>query len=154
MQQNTVILRIKAMGTNYERLFQVLPQESAPAYLCERIFEAILRERDRNSILWERSRLVFSSLTGAGSLWGLAFALPALMRASDASGFTTFASLFVSDSDLLASHFSTFALSLLEALPGLEVTVTFSCSRSFSYRSRISCVASFLSVPYYYLSLF
>jgi hypothetical protein len=30
----------------------------------------------------------------------------------------------VSDSDLVTSHFSTFGMSLLEALPGFEVTIT------------------------------
>ena len=112
------------MGVSYERLFQVLPQESIPTYLCERICGAILRERERNSILWERTRLITSSLSGISSLVGLMFALPALMTASSTTGFSTFAGLFVSDSDLLFSHFSTFGLSLLEALPGFEVTIT------------------------------
>jgi hypothetical protein len=51
-------------------------------------------------------------------------ALPALIRAATASGFSTFASLFISDSDLVTSHLGTFGLTLLEALPGVEVTLT------------------------------
>jgi len=108
------------MGTSYEQLFKVLPQESMPAYLCERICGAILRERERH----ERTRLVFSSLTGIASLAGLILSLPALVSASSASGFSTFASLFISDSDLVSAHLSTFGLTLLEALPGFEVSVT------------------------------
>lgn len=124
MQRNPASLRIENMGSDYERLFKLIPQDSMPAYLCERICESILRERDRNSILWDRARLIISSLTGASSLAGLAFALPALMAASAANGFSTFAGLFISDSDVLVSHFSTFGMSLLETLPGFEVTVT------------------------------
>ena len=112
------------MGKSYEQLFKVIPRESVPAYLCERICEAILRERERHSLYGERARLIISSLSGISSLVGLMFALPALMAAATASGFSTFAGLFVSDSDLLAAHFNTFGLSLLEALPGFEVTVT------------------------------
>jgi hypothetical protein len=112
------------MGTNFDRLFQALPQESSPVYLCERIYLAILRERERESLLWQRGRVIISSLSGISSLVGLMFALPALMSAATASGFSTFASLFVSDSDLVVSHFSSFGLSLLEALPGFEVTLT------------------------------
>jgi hypothetical protein len=108
------------MGTDYEQLLKVLPQEIMPAYLCERICEAILHERARH----ERTRLVFSSLTGISSLVGLMLALPALVSAASASGFSTFASLFISDQDLILSHFSSFGLTLLEALPGFEVTVT------------------------------
>jgi hypothetical protein len=116
------------MGSSYERLFKVLPQNSTPAYLCERICEAILRERAQHLLYWstfrERSRLVLSSLTTAGSLVGLAFALPALAKAAVATGFSTFAGLALSDSDVLANHFSTFGLALLEAVPGFEVTLT------------------------------
>jgi hypothetical protein len=120
LQQSIAILRIQHMGTNYEQLLQALPRETMPAYLCERICEAILHERERH----ERTRLVFSSLTGISSLAGLMLALPALIAASRASGFSSFASLFISDSDLIMAHFSTFGLSLLEALPGFEVTIT------------------------------
>jgi hypothetical protein len=112
------------MGKNYEQLLRAVPQEPLPAYLCERICEAILRERERRFQLWERSQLVISSLTGISSLAGLMFALPALVNAATVTGFSTFASLFISDSDLLVSHFNTFFLSLLEAVPGFEVTVT------------------------------
>lgn len=114
------MLRIESMGNNYDRLFQALPRETVPEYLCERIYRAVLRERER----YERARLVISSLFGASSLVGLVFAFPALLNAAATSGFSTFASLLISDNDLLVSHFSTFAYSLLEALPGFEVTIT------------------------------
>ena len=112
------------MGSNYERLFKVLQQDSMPTYLCERIYDAILQERDRNSILWERRRLILSSLTGASSFVGLVFALPALINAASATGFATFAGLFMSDGDVLMSHFGSFGTSLLETLPGAETSLT------------------------------
>ena len=120
MQRNPTSSRIDHMGSNYENLFQVLPQEIAPAHLCERIEQAVLRERERH----ERTRLVVSSLTLTSSILGLVFALPALMHAANTSGFNTFASLMITDGDLVTTHFSMFGLSLLEALPGLETTVT------------------------------
>lgn len=120
LHQSACVPRIEYMGSNYERLFQALPQETVPEHLCERIQQAVLRERGR----YERTRLVVSSLFGASSIAGLAFALPALMNAAATSGFGAFASLLISDNDLIVSHFSAFALSLLEALPGFEVTVT------------------------------
>ena len=112
------------MGSNYERLFKVLQQNSMPTYLCERICDAILQERDRNSILWERRRLILSSLTGASSFVGLVFALPALVNAATQTGFATFAGLFMSDGDVLVSHFGSFGTSLLETLPGPETMIT------------------------------
>ena len=124
MQRKSPTCRIEDMGKSYEQLFKVIPQESMPAYLCERICKAILRERERHSLYGERARLVISSLSGISSLVGLMFALPALMIAASATGFSTFAGLFISDSDLLVSHFSTFGLSLLEALPGFETSIT------------------------------
>jgi hypothetical protein len=124
MQRNLAILRIHTMGTSYERFFQVLTRDSQPAYLCERICEAISRERERVSLQRERTRLIVSSLTSISSLTGLMFALPALMHAAAVSGFSTFASLFITDNDLLVSHFGTFGMSLIEALPGFEVTIT------------------------------
>ncbi len=72
------------MGSNFEHLFQVLPRETAPSYLCERIEKAVLRERERS----ERARLVISSLTGTSSLVGLVFfALPALVNPATTAGF-------------------------------------------------------------------
>ncbi len=112
------------MGRKYEQLFEVLPQDSLPSYLCERICTAIQRERAQRSLYRERTRLMVSSLTGISSLAGLMFALPALMHAAMLDNFPTIASLFISDGDLVADHFSTFMLSLIEAIPGFEVTVT------------------------------
>ena len=108
------------MGSNYKELFQALPQEPVPAYLCERILDAVQTEHTRV----QRVRLVISSLAGTGSLVGLVFAIPALIRAASVTGFSSFASLLVSDNDLISSHLGAFAYPLLEALPGFEVTVT------------------------------
>jgi hypothetical protein len=124
MQRTPPQQRIEHMGRKIEQLFEVLPQDSLPSYLCERICLAIQREREKRSLYRERARLMISSLTTAGSFVGLAFALPALMRAAEARNFSTIAGLFVSDSDVLTSHFSTFVLSLIEATPGFEVMVT------------------------------
>jgi hypothetical protein len=108
------------MGSNYKQLFQALPQEPVPTYLCERILGAVQQEHTRI----QRVRLVISSLAGTGSLVGLVFAIPALIRAASVTGFSSFASLLVSDSDLFTSHHGAFVYPLLEALPGFEVTVT------------------------------
>ena len=108
------------MGSNYKELFQALPQEPVPAYLCERILGAVQMEHARV----QRVRLVISSLAGTSSLMGLVFAIPALIRAASVTGFSSFASLLVSDNDLISSHLGAFAYPLLEVLPGFEVTVT------------------------------
>jgi hypothetical protein len=108
------------MGSNYKQLLQALPQEPVPTYLCERILGAVQQEHARI----QRARLVISSLAGTGSLVGLVFAIPALIRASSVTGFSSFASLLVSDGDLFTSHLGTFLYPLIEALPGFEVTVT------------------------------
>ncbi|MDR3546736.1 MAG: hypothetical protein P4M11_00420 [Candidatus Pacebacteria bacterium] len=115
-----MMTRITAMGSNYKQLFQALPEESVPSYLCERILGAVQKEHARQ----QRVRLVISSLAGTGSLVGLVFAIPALIRAASVTGFSSFASLLVSDGDFITSHFGSFIYPLLEALPGFEVTVT------------------------------
>ena len=108
------------MGREYERLFGALPQDSAPAYLCERVFGAIQRERMR----MVRMRLVFSSCTGALSLAGFILAGKALLSAMTASGFLTYASLALSDSGTVMSTSHIYLLTLLESLPGPEVIVS------------------------------
>lgn len=105
------------MGREYERLFGALPKNSAPAYLCERVFGAIHRERVR--IL--RTRLVFSSCTLLVSLAGTVAAVRALFTAMSASGFTSYASLAISDSSVVFGSGQSFLLSLLESLPAPEV---------------------------------
>lgn len=108
------------MGREYERLFGALSQNSAPAYLCERVFGAIQRERVRTL----RMRLVFSSCTGALSLAGFILAGKALVSAMAASGFLTYASLALTDSSTVFGTGRIFALSLLESLPGPEVVLS------------------------------
>jgi hypothetical protein len=108
------------MGSKFEQFFKIVPDNTSPEYLCERILMAIERERVRQG----RARLAISSLSGISSLVGLVFALPALFRAADTTGFSSYAPLMISDSDIFVSHFSTFAASLLETLPGFEVTLT------------------------------
>ena len=118
MQQNPSETRTDTMGRDYERLFQAIPRMTAPSYLCERVLGAIERER----ILRKQATLVVSSLSCAISALGLVLAVRAFLAAASASGFTSFASLATSDSSLIAGHFSTFTLSLLESLPTLETT--------------------------------
>ncbi|MBA3789316.1 hypothetical protein H0X32_02895 [Patescibacteria group bacterium] len=108
------------MEANYERLFKVLPPETPPTYLCERILRVVEQERTRQ----RQVRFVISSFSGASSFVGLVLAIPVLMHAASLRGFSSFASLLVSDGDLLSSHLSSFALPLAEALPGVEVTFT------------------------------
>jgi hypothetical protein len=108
------------MEDTFESLLQVLPRETPPSYLCERILSVVALEHTRQ----RRVRLVVSSFSGASSLVALAFAVPALIHAASVTGFNSYASLFMTDSDVMTSHFSTFALSIMEALPGFEVTVT------------------------------
>lgn len=112
-------VRIRDMGTSYEQLFKACASETVPAYLCEQICQALSQERMRR----ERMRLLLSSLSGAGSLAGLAFALPALSHAAAASGFSEYAPLLLSDGDLAVSHAGTFLMPLAESLPGPEVTL-------------------------------
>jgi hypothetical protein len=111
------------MGREYERLFGALPRISAPAYLCERVLIAVSRERIRLA----RMRLVFSSCTGAVSLFGVFIALRALMDASVTSGFATYSSLILSDGTAVAGNASNFFQTLLESLPTPEIMVTLAC---------------------------
>ncbi len=108
------------MGSNYEQLFHILTPEAPPAYLCERILVAVGHERVRRG----RTQLFISSLTGISSLAGLMFALPGLLRAADATGFSSYLPLMISDSDVISSQAGTFFSTLLAALPGFEVTLT------------------------------
>jgi len=108
------------MGREYERLFGALPQINAPAYLCERVLDAVSRERVRLA----RTRLVFSSCTALLSLFGVALAGQALAAAAISSGFLSYASLLVSDSGAVWTNGQSFAYTLLESLPGVEVMFT------------------------------
>jgi len=120
MQRNRIMNRSTAMEDTTESLFKALPRETPPSYLCERILQSVAQAHTRQ----RQVRLVVSSFCGASSLVALAFAVPALLSAASVTGFSSFASLLLSDNDVMISHFSSFALSLLEALPGVEVTVT------------------------------
>ncbi|MFZ1987565.1 MAG: hypothetical protein WAV21_00825 [Minisyncoccia bacterium] len=108
------------MGSSHERLFGVLPNITAPAYLCERVLDAVARKRMRQV----RIQLVLSSLSGMASFTGVIFAGRALMTALSQSGFTSYTSLLFSDGGAVMSYGQTFALSLLESLPGPEVAIT------------------------------
>ncbi len=101
----------------YGRLFGVLPQTNAPAYLCERVSGAVSRERIRLA----RIRLVFSSGTTLVSLFGVVFAGRALITAMTMSGFSSYASLAVTDSGTVFANGQSFLFTLLESLPGPEV---------------------------------
>lgn len=130
--------RSSSMGREYEWLFGALPQNSAPAYLCERVFGAMTRERIR--IL--RMRLVFSSCTGALSLGGFIIAGKALVSAMTASGFLTYASLAVTDSSAVFGSSHSFLLSLLESLPGPEVVFSLALLAVLIQSLRILVVAT------------
>ena len=119
MHRNPPDLRIEDMGSDYERLFKTLPVQIPPTYLCERVVGGIARDVS----LRRRERLVLFSLSGVASGLGFLATLPLLVNAATASGFNAYASLAVSDSGIVTSHFSTFALSLLEALPGPETAL-------------------------------
>jgi hypothetical protein len=121
------------MGGEYERLFGALPRLQTPVYLCERVLAAVSRERVR--IL--RTRLVFSSCTGILSLCGIAFASSSLAGALRASGFDAYASLLVSDTDVVAHSAPSFLLSLLESLPGPEVILTLALLAVFIQSARV-----------------
>ncbi|HVX90388.1 MAG TPA: hypothetical protein VHC20_02000 [Candidatus Paceibacterota bacterium] len=125
------------MGREYEWLFGALPQNSAPAYLCERVFGAMTRERIR--IL--RMRLVFSSCTGVLSLGGFIVAGKALVAAMSASGFLTYASLALTDSSAVLGSSHSFLLSLLESLPGPEVVFSLALLAVFIQSLRVLVVS-------------
>ncbi len=108
------------MGSESSQRLPAFSHEECPSYLCEQICTALRAERARSA----RVGLISSSLAGISSILGLMFALPALVSAASQTGFTSFAALTVSDYDLVAKHFASFGLSLLEALPSFEVAVT------------------------------
>lgn len=116
MQRNPKGMRTTDMGGNYRQLLQSLPRESAPVYLCEQVLGRLSRER---STTWRAAFVVFSLTCGASAL-GSVFAVRALAKASETSGFASFLSLAGSDSSVIAGHFSTFLATLLESLPVME----------------------------------
>src|SRR5262249_29998247 len=67
--------------------------------------------------------LVFSSCAVAASFAGAILAVRALVEALASSGFTAYASLIVSDHDVVFASGNTFLATLLESLPGPEVVI-------------------------------
>lgn len=112
------------MGSQYERLFGVLPATTPTAHLCERVTVAIREERARLA----RARFALSSLSLVLSAGGLFIAGRALIAAAYQSGFSAYASLAFSDGGTVMAHLSSFGPSfmgaLLESLPGPETVFT------------------------------
>jgi hypothetical protein len=108
------------MGSQYERLFGVLPACMPSDHLCERVTDAIRLERVRSA----RARFVLSSLSLVLSAIGSFIAGRALIAAAYQSGFSAYASLAFSDGGIVSAHFSSFGLTLLESLPGPETAFT------------------------------
>jgi len=108
------------MGREYERLFGALPKIEAPAYLCERVLVAVSRERIR----LVRMRLVFSSCASFLSLAAIFTAGRMLVNAMHATGFSSYASLMLSDGGAVLGNGHAYLLTLAESLPGPETILT------------------------------
>lgn len=92
----------------------------APEGLYGRVVEAVGRARTRAA----RIRLAISSFFIASSTVGSFLAIKATIRAASASGFTSFASLALTDTSIIARHAQEFLLSLIETMPSIEVVLT------------------------------
>lgn len=93
--------------------------ERAPEHLYVCIVKAVDHARTRAT----RIRLAISSLFVASSTAGSILAVRATVRAASESGFTSFASLALSDTSIIARHAQEFFLSLIETLPGVEIAL-------------------------------
>ena len=91
--------------------------EGMPEGLYEKTLLALGRARTRAA----RIRLALSGIFIASSTAGFAFAIQATVRVAAASGFTSFASLALSDTSIIARHAQEFLLSLAETLPGVQL---------------------------------
>lgn len=96
------------------------PDTEAPEGLYGRVVEAVGRARTRAA----RTRLALSSFSIAFSSVGSFFAVRATIQAASASGFTSFASLALTDTSIIARHAQEFFLSLIETMPSIEVVIT------------------------------
>lgn len=112
--------RTKTMGRDITHNSAVFTHTPVPAHLCEQVCQAVLRERQRQA----RLRFIISSLCGTSSLVGLVFALPALLHAAQNSGFVSYSSLLLTDTQVALSHTNLFLVPVLEALPGIETITT------------------------------
>lgn len=121
-------------------------EEQAPERLYGRVVEAVGRARMRAA----RIRLAISSFFIASSTAGSFFAIRATVREAVASGFTSFASLALSDTSIVARHAQEFFLSLIETLPGVEVALALFGISVFlvSFRSLVRALSSAPHAPF------
>jgi cellulose synthase/poly-beta-1,6-N-acetylglucosamine synthase-like glycosyltransferase len=104
------------------RLLREALRSELPAGLAARIEGALLRARTRRERLCHAVRMLCASLSLI-SFAGLFVSVRELARAASASGFTSYASLAISDSSVVVAHSDSFLASLAESLPSTETAV-------------------------------
>lgn len=114
-------------------------REELPAGLSLRVQAALSAARIRQARMRHTLSLLSSGVSVI-SFASLFVSLKAFATAATASGFTAYASLLVSDSSVVSSHFMSFAEALAEALPSVETTITLALVSVFlvSLRSAVS----------------
>lgn len=102
---------------NIDIRFRFAQHEQVPVELYGRVMAQVGRARTRAA----RIRIAFASLGIGASLAGSFIAIRATLEAAAASGFTSYASLALTDTSVIALHAQAFAFTLVETLPGVQV---------------------------------
>ena len=104
------------------RLLSAALRSDMPAGLGALVAGALTRARARQERACHIVRMLCTGLSLA-SFVGLFVSVRNLASAASASGFTSYASLFVSDSGTVFANFASFLQGLAEALPSAETAV-------------------------------
>lgn len=107
MHQNASFIRIIYYMDNMDRLFE----------------ETMLRIRREKKLLTIKRRIVIFSVIFIGSIIAFVPVFHSLEKSISESGFMQFLSLFFSDFKIVAIYWQSFALSLLETLPVLNLAI-------------------------------
>jgi hypothetical protein len=137
------------MEQSYDKLFSTLPRLHAPSGVNERILLSIYIHEKR------RMRVTFAlcattALASLATLFSLAEST--LARATE-SGLPDYLALLQSDSDVVLSHWQDFALTLVDALPLLGITLMLLMLFTLLHALRIALSATQQPFKQYFFSL-
>jgi len=134
------------MDKDFETLFSRLKPPEPPDDLLPKILNRIQREKRLITI---KRRIAIFSLGVLGSAVAFAPAFSALQAGISQSGFADFFSLIFSDFGTIINLWDKFALSLLESLPVLNITLLFTIIFTFlgSLKYLVKNIMSLFAIP-------
>lgn len=137
MQRQEYDVRIGYMHQGMNQLHEAL-RSDLPEGLSARVADALTLMRARRARMQHAVRMLSAGLSFA-SFAGLFFSVQAFLQAATASGFTSYASLLVSDSNVIFAHLDLFFDGLAESIPAIESTLVLALVAVFlvSLRSAI-----------------